>query len=99
MLFDSLSQNFFESDPSNQLLLLVVPSYIIGLLIYTLGGNWNLGLREGGIFNATGNITPLNLNDGIGLEWWHVLGVVSLVFIIGLSLLLFKIHRMTTNEL
>ena len=98
MLFDSLAQNFFEADPSNQLLLLAVPSYVIALLIYTLGGDWNLGLREGGIFSE-GTIKPLLLNDGVGLEWWHVLGVVSIVIIIGLVLLLFKIHRMTTNEL
>jgi len=98
VLFDSLSQNFFASDQSNQLLLLVVPSYVIALLIYSIGGNWNLGIRESGIF-GTGPITPLVLNDNIGLEWWHVITVVLVVFIVGLLFLLFKIHRMTTNEL
>ncbi len=98
ILFDSLSQKFFQSDPHNHLLLLLVPSYVFALLIYTIGGNWNLGLREGGIFSS-GNVTPLILNNGTGLEWWHVIGLVLLVLIIGLLLLLFKIHRMTTNEL
>ena len=98
ILFDSLSQNLYRSDQSNQLLLLVVPSYVIALLIYTLGGDMNLGLREGGVF-SNAPITPLNLNDGIGLEWWHVLAVVIVVFLVGFFLLLFKIHRLTTNEL
>lgn len=98
ILFDSLSQSFYESDQTNQLLLLLVPSYMIALLIYTLGGDMNLGLREGGVF-STAPTYPLILNDGIGLEWWHVLVVVFLVLLVGLAFLLFKIHRMTTNEL
>ena len=98
ILIDSLSQSFYLSDPSNQMLLLLVPSYVISLLIYTVGGHFNLGYRPGGVFGG-GPIEPLVLNDGIGLEWFHVIGVVLIVFIIGLLFLLYKIHRITTNEI
>ena len=98
ILFDSLAQGFYASDPSNELLLLAVPSYVIALLIYSLGGNWTLGIRPGGIFGS-GPIQTLSLNDGIGLESWQPVILVSVVLLVGLALLLFKIHRLTTNEL
>jgi hypothetical protein len=98
ILIDSLSRGFYESDSNNEFLLLIVPSYLLGLLIYTLGGDWNLGLREGGVFN-NGPIKELLLNDGIGIEWFHILGFVLIIFILGIGFLLFKIHRMTTENL
>ena len=93
-----LSQGLYSSNPSNELLLLVSPSYLISLLIYTLCGKWNLGLKEGDIFTVT-KIHPLVLNDGLGLEWWHILGLTAFIIIIGFLLLLFKIKRLTADEI
>ncbi len=94
-LYDLLSRSFYASDPSNQFLLLVVPTYVISLLIFVMGGQFSVYVSN----PNSGSLEPLLLNNGVGLEWWHVLLVVFLVILIGMSFLLFKIHRMTTNEL
>lgn len=94
-LYDLLSRGFYASDPSNQFLLLVVPTYVISLLIFILAGQFSVYV----INPTSGSLEPLLLNNGVGLEWWHVLLVVFLVILVGVSFLLFKIHRMTTNEL
>lgn len=99
-LFDSLARVLYISNSSDNMYLLIVPSYLLVLLIYVIAGNMNLGIRpigEGRI--STGQISALSLNNGIGLQWWHVLVVVFVVLAIGLILLLYKIHKMTTNEL
>lgn len=96
MLFDSLSIGFYVSNPNNQLLLLLVPSFLIALFIFTVAGDFNLGLMD---LTDPQKISPLILNDGIGLEWWHVIGLVLVILLVALFILLFKIHRMTTNEL
>lgn len=95
ILFDSLSRGFYRTDPSNQFLLLVVPTYVISILVYIFIGEFSLGVYN----DTTKKITPLILNNGTGVESWYVLVLVFAVLLIGLLLLLFKIHRMTTNEL
>lgn len=99
-LVDALAASFIMSDPTNEFYLLLVPTYVISLLIYIIGGNFDLSIDESSFAHAGSNTTvPLFLNNGTGLEWFHVLTVVFLVLLVGLLFLLFKIHRMTTNEL
>ena len=69
------------------------PETFLVLLAYVCFGRFNLGLEK-----STGRVA-LNLNDGIGLEYYHIL-LLALTYIVVLSLLLrFKIHKMTTEEL
>jgi len=81
------------NDYENELLILISPSNFLILLSYICLGDLNLG------FSGMRGISPLVLNDGVGLEAWHVL-LQAFIFILVFSLYLaFKIKKMTTEKL
>ena len=89
-----------EIDPDNEFLLLASPSFLLMLLAFVCLGDYNLGIAtsindEG--FNRI--YKPFLLNDGSGLEYWHVLGVIFLLIALMIAFLSIKIRRMTTEEL
>ncbi len=74
----------------NEFLLLISPSAFLALVTYTCFGTYEL---------KVGNDTLLDLNDGHGLECYHIFGF-TFVLIIGMTLfLLYKIKHITTEEL
>jgi ABC-type transport system involved in multi-copper enzyme maturation permease subunit len=81
------------SDFENELLFLISPSNFLVLLSYVCLGDLNLG------FNGMRGITPLILNDGVGLEAWHVLLQAFILILVFSLYLAFKIKKMTTEKL
>lgn len=81
------------SDFENELLILISPSNFLVLLSYVCLGDLNLG------FNRMRGTAPLVLNDGIGLEAWHVLLQAFILILVFSLYLAFKIKKMTTEKL
>jgi len=85
----------YEGDPNNELLLLISPSNFLLLLAYVCLGDYDLGVRN----NEEYIMVELNLDNGVGLEYWHVF-LVTIIYILILSLILaYKIWKTTTEEL
>ncbi|MHA2277728.1 MAG: hypothetical protein ACXAC2_18250 [Candidatus Kariarchaeaceae archaeon] len=90
-----------DNNRDNEFLLLISPSIFLMLLAYVILGDTTLAIRdfEGGDDEFFITKTPLDLNDGAGLEYWHVL-LQALAFILIFSLILwYKIRKLTTEEL
>jgi hypothetical protein len=81
------------SDFENELLFLISPSNFLVLLSYVCLGDLNLGYR------GMGGMAPLVLNDGVGLEAWHVLLQAFILILVFSLYLAFKIKKMTTEKL
>jgi len=95
-----------EDNLDNKLFFLISPSIFFVLLAYVCLGDYDLGVlpystsssRIGWTFSY-GEIIPLNLNDGYGLEYWHVLIQAFLLILFFSLILTYKIRKMTTEEL
>lgn len=81
---------FFSNDSANEFLLLLSPSNFLGLLGYALIGDHELGL---------GSSSTLLLNDNLGLESFHIIGLALALSLLFLSFLVYKIHKITTDEI
>ncbi|MHA2403495.1 MAG: hypothetical protein ACXADH_10935 [Candidatus Kariarchaeaceae archaeon] len=86
----------------NEKLYLLSPSFFFALLAYVCFRDFNLGIST---FEGFENDEPqisyqnLYLDDGGGLEYWHILLVAfSLIFLMS-AFLSYKIRKMTTEEL
>ncbi len=81
--------------PNSEILLLISPSNFLVLLAYVCLGDYDLGVSGGNFFTNV----ELNLDNGVGLEYWHVfLVAIIIIFILTLTLV-YKIHKTTTEEL
>ncbi|KKN20236.1 hypothetical protein LCGC14_0937690 [marine sediment metagenome] len=80
--------------PNSEILLLISPSNFLVLLAYVCLGDYDLGVG-GGIFTSV----ELNLNNGVGLEYWHVFLVAFIIILILTLTLVYKIRKTTTEEL
>ncbi|MCY3414403.1 MAG: hypothetical protein INQ03_22340 [Candidatus Heimdallarchaeota archaeon] len=94
-----------SANADNEFLLLISPSEFLVILAYICLGDLNLGINNGwGMDETTGEWypippTPLNLNDGAGLEYFHVLGIALGIIVIFSAYLYYKIKKMTGEEL
>ncbi|MHA2498884.1 MAG: ABC transporter permease subunit [Candidatus Hodarchaeales archaeon] len=94
-----------ELDPSNEFLLLASPSTFLELLAYVCLGDLSLFLQgeytgwdpETG--DAIYRYTPLTLNNGIDLEWFHIMGLYFGLVIVLFLFLVFRLRRLTTEAL
>ncbi|MFX0072090.1 MAG: hypothetical protein ACFFAO_13460 [Candidatus Hermodarchaeota archaeon] len=86
-----------EENIENEFLLLVSPSNFLMLLAYVCLGDYELGVRKGE--GEKVKYYELILNDGVGLEYWHVFLQAFLLIIIFTLILTYKIWKMTTEEL
>ena len=77
----------------NEFLLLISPSSFLVLLGYVCLGDYYLGVRDGK------NVLNLNLNNGAGLEYWHILFLAFIYILIFSLILAYKIWKTTTEEL
>ncbi len=82
----------------NEFLLLVSPSNFLELLAYVCLGDFSLGIYAPTDLNPE-NIILLHLDNGKGLEYWHVLIIAFLIIIVLSLYLAIRIHKMTTEEL
>ena len=90
-LFGSIfGEVIFFMDPSNEFLLLISPSTFFALLGFVF-------LQENELFTATGE--QLILNDGSGLENFHVIGFAMVLILLMASFLYFKLRRLNTEEM
>lgn len=94
-----------ELDPSNEFLLLASPSTFLELLAYVCLGDLSL-FFEGeamGWDDEIGDViyqyTPLTLNNGLDLEWIHILGLYFGLVIVLFLFLIFRLRRLTTEAL
>jgi hypothetical protein len=69
--------------------------YFLALLAYICLGDFHLGLT----YQYDGNIEPFLLDDGKGLEHYHVILTVVLIITLLSVFLAYKIRKMTTEEL
>ncbi len=84
-----------EGAPNSELLLLISPSNFLLLLAYVCLGDYDLGILQAKEYI----VVTLNLDNGVGLEYWHVF-LVAFIYILILSLILaYKIRKTTTEEL
>ena len=89
--------SLYALDQNNQFLLLLSPEIFLSLLAFVCLGDFNIAR----IVNTSqgSELQPLLLNDGIGIEYWHVL-LTALGYIVVFSILLYyKIAKLTTEEL
>lgn len=98
LLSSLLGGEVFNNDRSNEFYLLISPSFFFVLLAYICLGHLSLGLSFSTFFNISPTNTPLNLNDGHGLEYYHVLLLALAYLIILGSILWYRIHKLTTEE-
>ncbi|MHA2252129.1 MAG: hypothetical protein ACXAD7_17320 [Candidatus Kariarchaeaceae archaeon] len=91
-----LGSGIYQSNEDNEFLLLISPSTYLVLLAYLCLGDFDLGLGYQWDF---GGIRPFLLDDGSGLEWWHLAVITIGLIALMASFLSFKIWKMTTEEL
>ncbi|MHA2252130.1 MAG: hypothetical protein ACXAD7_17325 [Candidatus Kariarchaeaceae archaeon] len=93
-----LGDEIWGSNESNEFFLLISPPTFLALLAYLCLGDLDLGLMVG--WNNNGAlIDSFILDDGAGLEWWHITGITLSLIILMASFLSYKIWKMTTEEL
>lgn len=80
---------------SNELILLINPSSLIVLIAFICLGDLDLGIIDW----SSGTARELILNDGTGLEYWHVLGLTFMIIGLFSLVLGYKIKRLTSEEL
>ncbi|MFX1277766.1 MAG: hypothetical protein ACFFAT_22330, partial [Promethearchaeota archaeon] len=77
----------------NEFLFLISPSNFLVLLAYACLGDNDLGVRDGKM------VLKLNLDNGAGLEYWHIF-LLAFIYILIFSLILaYKMWKITTEEL
>ncbi|MHA2366738.1 MAG: hypothetical protein ACXAC7_22485 [Candidatus Hodarchaeales archaeon] len=81
--------NFFW-DPSNDFLLLLSTTTFISLLGHSLIGDNEFVVRD---------YFSIYLNDGMGLEAYHVIGIAIVTIIVIFLLLIYRIQRLTNEEI
>lgn len=86
IVYDNLDNEFF---------LLVSPTNFLVLLAYVCLGDYDLGVWDG----EKEKYVELNLNNGIGLEYWHVFFQAFLLILVFSLILAYKIWKTTTEEL
>ena len=79
----------------NEFLLLISPTNFLVLLAYVCLGDYDLGVWDA----KNEKYIELNLNNGIGLEYWHVFLQTFLLILVFTLILTYKIWKMTTEEL
>jgi len=84
-----------EGDPDNEFLLLISPSNFLVLLTYVCLGDYDLGAWDG----KRNEVVILNLDNGAGLEYWHVFLAVFIYILILSLILAYKMWKTTTEEL
>lgn len=70
-------------------------------MAYVALGDYTLGFGGGFDFES-GDFRSsqlLDLNDGAGLEYWHIYGIAFAIVALFATLLSWKINRLTTEEL
>ena len=88
-----ISQIMIELDSENEFLILLSPVYFLALLAFICLGDFHLGRI------VEWRTEPFLLDDGQGLEYYHViLTAVAIITILSLFLA-YKIKKMTTEEL
>ncbi|MHA2364179.1 MAG: hypothetical protein ACXAC7_09495 [Candidatus Hodarchaeales archaeon] len=91
--------SIFTNDPiffeSNEFLLLMSPSTFLSLLGFIMIGDYELFI----VNFDTGSQIPLLLNNNTGLEIYHVIGITLGLIAFFLVILLWKIHRITTEDI
>ncbi|MHA2362838.1 MAG: hypothetical protein ACXAC7_02690 [Candidatus Hodarchaeales archaeon] len=98
-LFYLLGSMFGSSLGSNEFLLLLSPSNFLSLLGYVIIGEYELNIPA---YDESGNPTgfsSLLLNNGVDLEAIHVIGLFIGLIVVLFSFLLYKIHRLTTEDI
>lgn len=96
-LFGSIIGSIIASNnlEDEELFLLIAPSIFFALLAYVC-----LGVYEVGIFDEVNyRVYPLYLNDGVGLEYWHVLLQTFLIIFFLVVILVYKLQKLSTEEL
>jgi len=83
-----------EDNMDNKLFLLISPQNFFVLLAYVCLGVYELGVQGEGA-----EVFSLNLDDGLSLEYWHVLLQAFLLILIFSLILAYKIRKLTTEEL
>jgi len=87
-----------EDNLNNKFFLLISPANFLTLLAYVCLGHYELGIIQGSL--STGlEIISLNLNDGFSLEYWHVLLQAIVLILIFSLILLYKLQKLTTEEI
>lgn len=91
-------------NPNNQFFLLLPFSGFLQLLAYTILGNYNLAIITGTQVDqttsaVTNSYALLNLNDGIGLEWYDVYLMAIGLIVIMILFLAYKVRKLTTEDL
>ncbi len=84
--YDNLDNEFF---------LLVSPTNFLVLLAYVCLGDYDLGVWDA----KKEKYVELNLDNSVGLEYWHVFLQAFLLIIVFSLLLAYKIWKTTTEEL
>ncbi|OLS22018.1 MAG: hypothetical protein HeimC3_32830 [Candidatus Heimdallarchaeota archaeon LC_3] len=85
----------YQNNPSNEFLLLIPNDTFFTLLGFSITGIWrlipvNLDIDQRYV---------IDLNDGLGLEFYHIWGVVLMLILFFSLLLYFRLKRLTTKEL
>ena len=95
-------------NPDNPFYLLLPFSSFFVVLAYTVLGMYNLEIITGTTITTgptgstptvTNSMVLLNLNNGVGLEWYHVYLMVLVLVIIMFLFLVYKIRKLTTEDL
>ena len=84
-----------EENMDNEFLLLISPSNLLVLLAYVCLSDYDLGVWD----ENKDKVVKLNLDNGVGLEYWHVFFVAFLYILILSLILAYKIWKTTTEEL
>ena len=93
-VFGSAIGEIIRIGTNSEILLLISPSNFLVLLAYVCLGDYDLGVRQG-IFASV----ELNLDNGVGLEYWHVFLVAIIIILVLTVTLAYKIRKTTTEEL
>ena len=84
-----------DADMDNEFLFLISPSNFLVLLAYVCLGDYDLGVYN----EEKDKVYKLNLYNGVGLEYWHVLLQAFIIILILSLILAYKIWKTTTEEL
>jgi len=90
-----IGNSIAAADMDNEFLLLIAPSNFLVLLAYVCLGDYELGVLN----LEKEKILKLNLDNGVGLEYWHVLLQAIIIILILTLILAYKIWKTTTEEL
>jgi len=84
-----------NADMDNEFLFLISPANFLVLLAYVCLGDYDLGVYH----EEKDKVYKLNLDNGVGLEYWHVFLQVFIIILVLSLILAYKIWKTTTEEL